>query len=172
MNWYQKTAQEVLSEFNVDPEAGLKGDQIRERIRTFGLNLLAQKKQDSWLNLFIRQFESPLIYILIIAAVLVLFLGDLVDALIIVAVIGINSVIGTIQEGRARNSLERLRTLTRHRALVKRGGEEVLISADDLVPGDILIIKEGDRVSADARIIKEESLRVDEAVLTGEAYSV
>lgn len=172
MHWYQKTALEVLSEFSVDPEAGLKGDQIRERVRTFGLNLLAQKKQDSIFDLFIRQFESPLVYILFIAAVLVLFLGDLVDALVIMAVIAINSIVGTIQEGRARNSLERLRTLTRHKALVRRGREEVLIWADELVPGDILILKEGDRVGADARIIKGESLRVDEAVLTGEAYSV
>ncbi len=83
-----------------------------------------------------------------------------------------NSIVGAIQEGKARNSLEKLRSLTHHKALVRRGGEEVLISADEIVLGDILILKEGDRIGADARIVKEESFKVDEAILTGEAYAV
>ncbi len=172
MNWYQKKSTEIFVELNVLPEKGLGVEEVKKRLAQYGLNVLAKDKKETYLNLFIKQFKSPLIYILLIAALLVFFLGDILDGAVILAVIVINSVIGTIQEGRAINSLEKLRSLTRHKAIVRRDGEEILISAEEIVPGDILIIKFGDRISADARIIKEESFKVDEAILTGEAYAV
>lgn len=169
--WYQKSAKEVLGEWKVTPE-GLNYDDAARRLKTFGPNQLAQSKKESELEIFVRQFKSPLIYILIFAAILVVFLGKSVDALVILAVITINAVVGTVQEGKAKNSLERLRSLTRHKALVRRDGKDILVSSEEVVPGDILIIKEGDRVVADARIFESQSLRVDESILTGEAYSV
>ena len=172
MNWYQKPSEEILSEFDVSFEKGLIEKFVKEKLHQFGYNVLAKEKRETILDLFIRQFKSPLIYILFAAAALVFFLGDILDGTVILAVIAINSIVGTIQEGRARNSLEKLRALTRHKALVRREGEEVQISAEEIVPGDILIINSGDRISADARIIKLESLKVDESILTGEAYSV
>jgi len=171
MQWYQKSAQEVLSEWKVTQE-GLDYDDAARRLKTYGLNQLAKQKKESDLDIFVRQFKSPLIYILIFAAILVVILGKGVDALVILAVITINAVVGAIQEGKAKNSLERLRSLIRHKALVRRDGKELLVSSDEVVPGDILIIKEGDRVTADARIFESQSLKVDESILTGEAYSV
>ncbi len=170
MNWYKKSSKEVLGKFKVNLEKGLSSRDVSDRLKQYGPNILAREKKETILGLFIRQFKSPLIYILLVAAILVLLLGDFVDALVIMAVITINSIVGTVQEGRARNSLNRLRSLTRHKALVRRDGDELLISAEDIVPGDILILKEGDRVGADGRIVRSETLKIDESVMTGEAY--
>lgn len=172
MDWYQKTAQSILEEFQVDHQKGLTPQQASLNLRQYGPNTLAHAKGETLLNIFIRQFKSPLIYILILASFLVIFLGNITDAIVIIAVITINAIIGTFQEGKAKNSLEKLKNLTHHKALVRRNSQELLISQDEVVPGDILILHEGDRVSADARIIKAESLRVDESILTGEAYTV
>lgn len=172
MNWYQKSLKVVLEEFGVDYSKGLSDSQVEERLKIHGPNILASRKKTSVLSIFIKQFRSPLIYILIFAATLVVLLGQRTDALVIIAVISINAIIGTVQEGRARNSLERLRSLTKHKALVRREGEDVLIPSEEVAQGDILILHEGDRIAADARVIKAESLTVDEAILTGEAYPV
>ncbi len=170
--YYQKTAQEVVSEFSTSLEKGLSSFQAKDRLATFGPNEIAQKRTETIFEIFLRQFKSPLIYILIFAAALVLVLGGTIDALVILAVITFNSVIGTLQEGKARNSLARLKSLTKHRAVVRRGGEELLVSAESLVSGDILLLHEGDRVVADARIVKCDGLKVNEAILTGESEAV
>src|SRR3972149_7484712 len=167
MNWYQKPHSDILEELGVKPEQGLTPQQVKDRLVTFGTNVLAHSKKETILDIFARQFKSPLIYILILAAAFVISLGQTTDAIVILAVIFLNSVIGTIQEGKARNSLERLKSLTRHKALVRRAGEENLISAEDVVVGDILILKEGDWIGADARIYKSESLKINESILTG-----
>lgn len=172
MHWYQKTVQAVLEELSVKEKDGLSYNQAASRLATFGPNTLYSAKKETILDIFIRQFKSPLIYILIFAAALVSFLDQTVDAVVIIAVITINAAIGTIQEGKARNSLERLKSLTSYKALVRRDGQEILIHTDHVVPGDILILHEGDKVPADAKIITAESLKVDEATLTGEAYAV
>lgn len=170
--YYQKSTKEVCEELSVDTQTGLTTPIFRERLNSFGLNILARAKSESIFDIFLRQFQSPLIYVLIVAASLVLALGDILDAIVIIAVIVINSIVGTIQEGKARSSLARLRNLTRHRALVRRNGEEILISAEEVVPGDILILKAGEKVCADARIIKSDNLKTSESFLTGEALPV
>ncbi|MCR4324514.1 MAG: cation-transporting P-type ATPase [Candidatus Curtissbacteria bacterium] len=172
MNYYQKSTRDVLDELSTSQDGGLSYDQAASRLRTFGSNILASKKKETLADIFLRQFKSPLIYILIFAAILVSFFGKAIDAIVIILVITINAVVGTIQEGKAKNSLEKLQSLTRHKALVRRDSEEILVSSEEVVPGDILIIHEGDRISADSRIIIAESLKVDESVLTGEAYAV
>ena len=172
MSWYQKTAQSVLEELGVKEDQGLSYDQAAARLKTFGPNILASKKRETLADIFVRQFKSPLIYILIFAAFLVLLLGQSTDALVILAVIIVNALVGTVQEGKANNSLARLKTLTKHKNLVRRNGQETIIPSEDIVPGDILILYEGDKVAADARIINAQSLTIDEAILTGEAYPV
>src|SRR3989338_5411985 len=172
MNYYQKTAQEVVVEFSTDIQKGLSTSEAKDRIVTFGYNELAQKRQETIFDIFVRQFKSPLIYILIFAAALVLTLGAKIDALVILAVIIFNSIVGTIQEGKARNSLSRLKSLTKHKAVVRRDEEEFLISAEEVVCGDVLILHEGDKIVADARIIVCEGLKVDESILTGESQAV
>lgn len=169
--WYQKTAKEILSDLNVELANGLTCEQVGERLRTFGPNVFAKGKKETLFDIFIRQFKSPLVYILIIAAVLIVILGQSIDAIVILVVVTFNAVIGTFQEGRAQNSLERLKSLTRHKVLVRRAGEEVLISSEEVVCGDILIFNAGDKVAADARIVKAEELAVNESILTGEAYT-
>ncbi|KKR65180.1 MAG: Cation-transporting ATPase, E1-E2 family [Candidatus Curtissbacteria bacterium GW2011_GWA1_40_47] len=154
-DYYQKTAKEVCEEFSVKPEKGLSIRQAKDRLQTFGPNILAQSKK-----------------ILVFAAALVLLFGQSTDALVILAVIILNAIVGTIQEGRAKNSLERLKKLIRHKAVVRRDSEEMLIASDEVAPGDVLILHEGDRIAADARLIKAESLTTDESILTGEAYTV
>src|SRR3990167_6171123 len=170
--YYQKTAQEVVSEFSTNLEKGLSVSTAKDRLATFGPNEIAQRRTETILEIFLQQFKSPLIYILIFAAALVLVLGGKIDALVILAVITFNSIVGTIQEGKARNSLARLKSLTKHKAVVRRDGEEILVSAEDLVGGDILLLHEGDRILADARIIACKGLKVNESILTGEAEAV
>ena len=172
MNWYQKPLDVIREEFAVNPQKGLSDSLVQERLKKFGPNILASGKKETILGIFIKQFKSPLIYILVFAAILVIFLGQKIDAVVIITVISINALIGTIQEGRARNSLEKLKSLTRHKALVRREGEEVLIPSEEVVPGDILILHEGDRIPADGRLIKAENFATDESILTGEAYTV
>lgn len=172
MNWYKVSAKSVCEELGVDVDSGLSHREAAKRLASYGPNELAKKKKETILLIFLRQFKSPLIYILILAAGVVFALGQVIDALVILAVLILNSVIGAFQEGKAKNSLEKLKSLTRHKALVIRGGVEVLISSEEVVLGDVLVLKEGDRIVADARLITLESLKVDESVLTGEAYSV
>lgn len=172
MPWYQKSSHTVLSEFKVDPAVGLADVQGAENLKKFGPNILASKKRETLADIFFRQFKSPLIYILVLAAVLVFSLGQKTDSVVILAVVTINAVVGTFQEGRARNSLEKLRDLTRKKALVRRNGEEKLVFSEEVVPGDILIVREGDKVVADGRIFSASSLTIDESALTGEAYPV
>ena len=172
MSWYQKSAQAVLEGWNVTDNQGLSSEQAISQLKTYGSNILASRRKETLADIFVRQFKSPLIYILILAAILVLSLGQTTDAIVIIAVITVNAIVGTIQEGRARNSLERLKSLTKHKASVRRDGQEILIPSEEIVPGDILILHEGDRIAADARIIKSENLTIDESVLTGEAIPV
>ncbi len=172
MNWYQKTARLVLEEFKVDPAVGLNSEQTTENLKKFGPNVLASKRKETIVDIFTRQFKSPLIYILLLAAFLVFSLGQKADSLVVLGVVMVNAVIGTFQEGKARNSLERLRDLTKRKALVRRNGKETLITSEEVVPGDILILREGDRVAADGRVIIATSLTIDESALTGEAYPV
>ncbi|MEX2027876.1 MAG: HAD-IC family P-type ATPase [Candidatus Curtissbacteria bacterium] len=172
MNWYQKTAKAALDELEVDFLKGLSAAQVQHRLKTIGPNTLASKRRQTLLDIFVKQFKSPLIYILIAAAALVGFLGERTDAVVIMGVLVINAIIGTFQEGKARNSLEKLKSLTKHRALVRRDGQDISVSAEEVVPGDIIILHEGDRIVADARIVESQSLTVDESILTGEAYTV
>jgi Ca2+-transporting ATPase len=172
MDWYKVSAQDACKEFDVKPDRGLSASEALSRLIKYGQNILATRKKQSILGIFLEQFKSPLIYILFLASAVVFGFGQYIDGLVILAVLVVNAVIGAFQEGKAKNSLEKLKSLTRHKALVKRDGEEILISSEEVVPGDILVLKEGDRVVADARLIEYEGLRVDESVLTGEAFAV
>jgi len=172
MAWYKETSNKVLKEFGVAKESGLTKSQAEENLKTYGRNVLAARKKETIPSIFIRQFKSPLIYILILAAALVFSLGQITDGWVILSIVIFNAFIGTFQEGRARNSLEKLKDLTKHKALVLRNGEDILLLSEEVVPGDIIVLREGDRVCADARIIIAESLKLDEAILTGEAYPI
>ena len=170
---YQKTAQEVLSALDVDQSTGLTTQEVKQRRAKYGSNTLPEAKPDSWFVIFLHQFQSPLIYILVIAAGIVFIFGeDKIDALVIIAVVLINAVIGMVQEGKARNILQKLKSFIKTEALVIRDGEKKVINDSELVVGDIIELQEGSRVPADARIISLNSLQIEEAALTGESDPV
>ncbi|MCL4229858.1 HAD-IC family P-type ATPase [Candidatus Dependentiae bacterium] len=173
MNVYQKTKQELAKEFSTDLEHGLSQNDATQRLKRYGQNALPEGERESWFIVFLRQFKSPLIYVLCIAALIVLIAGEKIyDAFIIAVILLFNAVIGMLQEGRARTILEGLRKLSKTTSLVIRDGHEELIDDTLLVPGDIIVIQDGSKVPADARIIEAHNVRVDEAILTGESDSV
>jgi len=169
MNWHQKTADEVLKHWRVDSGNGRLESEIPSLYHEFGLNTLPEPKRRTIFSIFIHQFLSPLIYLLLVAAGFAFFVGDQKDALVILTVVILNALIGAIQEGKAEQSLESLRKLSQLKAKVVRDGREKEIEARDLVPGDLVLVAAGDAVPTDCRIVESASLAVSEAALTGES---
>lgn len=170
-NWHTQSVKYVLEYFE-SSDSGLDGQEASIRLEKYGKNVFSEGKKESIFLIFFRQFSSPLIYILIVASVIVWILGQVTDALIIAAVLVFNSIIGAIQEGRAQNTLLALKKYTQTTATVLREDKELIISDEDVVPGDILIIREGQKVPADARVMVSNNIRVDEASLTGESAPI
>lgn len=172
MTWYQYTKSQLEQEFKVTVEQGLSQTEAQNRILTYGPNTLAGKQPDSWAVIFFRQFKSPLIYVLLACAATIYYLGDITDAAIILVVLIFNAVLGTVQEGRSARTLESLKKLSAVYATVLRDGKELIVPESEVVPGDVLMLIEGQRVVADARVVLSVSLSVDEAPLTGESGGV
>lgn len=170
-DWYKKSTKEILEELN-SSQLGLSQKEAKLRLEKYGPNRLPEAKKDGYFLIFLRQFQSPLIYILFSASFIVLILNEVVDSLIIFAVLIFNAIVGTIQEGRAQNALLALKRLSETNAVVIREGREIIIPDTEITVGDIIFIKEGDIIPADARIIASNNLRVDEAMLTGESKPV
>ena len=170
-SWHTKSPTAVIEELR-SSERGLSDAEAVLRLQQYGPNKLPEAKVDGMLVIFLRQFQSPLIYILAAASVVVFILGETVDGSIILAVLFFNAIVGSIQEGKAQNSLLALKKFVETKATVLRDGKEVIIPDTELVPGDILILQEGEKIPADARIIVSNNLKVDEASLTGESEPV
>ena len=170
-NWYEQTTEQVFAFFNSSFD-GLTHEIVLANQQRYGQNKLPEAKTDSLFLIFLRQFTSPLVYILLAVSIIVFFLGDVTDAIVIAVVLLLNAIIGTVQEGRAQNTLAALKRFVQTTALVRRSGVETMIADTALVPGDIVIIREGDKIPADGRIILSQGLNVDEASLTGESEPV
>ncbi|MDP3169538.1 MAG: HAD-IC family P-type ATPase, partial [Polaromonas sp.] len=170
--WHALPASGVLAQLACDPALGLSAAEVEKRRASEGSNALPEPPRRSMLAVFARQFKSPLIYILFAAAVLAVVMAHYGDAVVILAVVLVNAVVGTFQEGRAERSMASLRRLAALRVRVLRDGQEALIAARELVPGDLLLLAAGDAVGADARLIEEAQLQVAEAALTGESVPV
>ncbi|MDH3318279.1 MAG: HAD-IC family P-type ATPase, partial [Betaproteobacteria bacterium] len=151
---------------------GLARDEAARRLALFGRNTLPRAAPRSLAAIFLRQFASPLMLVLIGAALLSLLLRDWADAAFILAAVLINALIGTHQESSAERAAEALRNLVSARALVERDGEERDIDAGELVPGDLVLLESGAKVPADLRLVAEQRLSVDESLLTGESLAV
>lgn len=162
------SADEVLRALKSNPD-GLSRSEVAERLKSYGPNSLPKPRLPGVATYFFRQFLSPLIYILLLAAAASLMLGEWQDSIFIFAVLMVNSAIGTVQEYSAERSAEALRNLVRTRARVIREEEEYEVDAEELVPGDIVLIESGRKVPADVRLIFAQSLEVDESLLTGES---
>lgn len=152
-------------------EKGLTTKEANVRIKKFGKNVLPQKKKDSIFKLFFMQLNSPMTFILIIAVILSLSIGETVDAFFIIFVILIDCILGTVQEWRASKSADALKKLIQVENQVLRDGKEIVKKAELLVPGDIVLLTSGDKVSADMRIISAHNLKIDESTLTGESIA-
>ncbi len=168
MNWYQSTVKETFEKLRAS-ESGLSDSEIKERLLQFGLNKFIEEEKTSRLKILIHQFTSPLIYILLIAGVVTIFLKEYIDSGVIFAVVILNAIIGYIQEYKAEESVRALKKMVVPKAKVLREGKEKEINSEDLVPGDIVLLASGVRVPADLRLFKTIELRVEEAMLTGES---
>ncbi len=171
MNWYQFEVDEVFKRLDTS-EYGLTIEEAKKRLAEFGPNKLAEAERISKLKIIIQQFKSPLIYILLIAAIVTAFLQEYIDTGVILAVLIMNAVIGFIQEFKAEKSIRALKSMVIPKARVNREGREKEISSDELVPGDIVFLSSGARIPADLRLFRTIELRVDEAILTGESIPV
>ncbi|MEK7188044.1 MAG: HAD-IC family P-type ATPase [Patescibacteria group bacterium] len=169
--WYAASEEDLFSAFQTE-ESGLVAEEVKRRLKEYGPNALPDKKAPGVVRIFLAQFLSPLIYILIGAAALVFYTGETVDAVIILLVLFFNAIVGTIQEGKAQKTLFALRQFVETSASVMREGEIMVVPDREVVPGDILILQEGDKVPADARVISSESLKLNESSLTGESVPV
>ena len=168
MNWYQLSIKEILHKLETS-EKGLTDAESKQRLAQYGPNKFAEEERISKLKILLHQFTSPLIYILLIAGVVTIFLKEYIDSGVIFAVVILNAVIGYIQEYKAGESVRALKKMVIPKAKVLREGKEKEINSEDLVPGDIVLLASGVRVPADLRLFKTIELRVEEAMLTGES---
>lgn len=151
---------------------GLSPDEARRRLSEYGSNTLEVKKKKTVLGMLLRQLTDFMILILIAAAVVSGVVGDLTDTIVILAIVVINAVVGVIQEWRAEKAIEALQNMAARNARVMRGGRSLEISADDLVPGDVVVLEAGNIIPADLRLAEVYTLKVDESSLTGESLNV
>lgn len=171
-HWHAQSAAQVLQALAVDPAQGLSPDAVVQRLRTHGHNRLPTVRGLSAWRRFLLQFHNPLIYVLLIAGGVTLALRSHVDAVVILAVVLINALIGFVQEGQAEKAMDAVRGLLASRAHVWRSGARQPVAAEDLVPGDLVLLESGDKVPADLRLLRCKNLRITEAALTGESVPV
>jgi magnesium-transporting ATPase (P-type) len=167
--WHALEVPEVAEHLDVELDAGLAADDAARRLDEHGPNELATEEPRSNLDIVIAQFKSPLIYILLVAAVVTVLIDEYTDAAVIAAVLVINAVIGFIQERKADRSVNALMELASPTSRVLRDGRKVEIDARELVPGDLVLLQSGDRVPADLRVVTANQLAIDESLLTGES---
>lgn len=169
--YYLQTKDEVLKEFHTSSD-GLSTKQAEENLAKYGKNALVEGKKKTTFQVFLEQFKDLMVIILIIAAVISAFTGELESTLVIIAVLILNAVLGTVQHIKAEKSLESLKSLSSPSAKVLRNGEKIEIDSKDVVPGDIMLLEAGDMVTADGRILDNFSLQVNESSLTGESTNI
>ena len=168
---YKFIIEEVFKKVNSDIN-GLSNKEALKRLERDGDNTLPKKKDESFLHIFVKELEDPIVILLIITAVFSLLIGEVVDALVIFFIIIVDLLLGSIQEWKAGKSVSNLSNMIEVNTLVKRDGEEISIHSSNLVVGDIVFLASGDKISADMRIIECNNFTVDESVLTGESIAV
>ena len=169
---YLQDASAVLADLAVDPAQGLADAEARARQDQYGKNALPSDEGVNWTQLILGQFKDVMVIILIVAAVISAILGEATDVVVILAIVVLNAMLGIYQEYQAEQALAALSRLQVPQVRVRRGGHIHEISAEDLVPGDIVLIGEGDRIPADGRLIETINLQIEEAALTGESIPV
>lgn len=166
--WHSIGAHELHREFEVDVGTGLTDENVVERRKTYGDNRISPPRTDNFAEILLHQFKNPLIIILVSAGAISIFLGEKTDALVIGITVLANTIIGAFQEGKATKAFSALQKHLTHQAVVLRDRKERQVGSEEVVPGDVIVLRAGDYVPADARIIQSRNLRVNESVLTGE----
>lgn len=170
---FPKSIAYISESYQTDTVKGLSTNEAQERLKRYGLNVFSEAKQETWTEVFLSQFQNPLIYMLLVASLIIFFVGnDKLDAFIIMGVLFFNAIIGTIQEGRTRSILDSLKRFVKATTIVIRDGKKQLIDDSQLTVGDIILLQEGQQVPADAYIIASSHLKLDESMLTGESEAV
>jgi len=167
-NYHNLSWEKVVRKLDSDDEKGLSEGKAKLRQEEFGKNVLPEEKAFSKLKIFLEQFSSPLIYILVIAGIITLLLEDFSDSAVIFGAIILNTIVGFFQENKATETLRKLKKVVKIKAEVIRDGNTKIVDSEELVPGDIIILNPGDKVPADARIIEAYNLKINEMALTGE----
>ena len=168
---HQKSSEEVMNTLGVT-DKGLTSDEVKKRHEQFGFNELAEGKRKSTLQVFLEQFKDFLVIILIVAALISAFLGEIESTAVIMVVVILNAILGTVQHVKAEQSLNSLKALSSPTAKVLRDGQMIEIPSKEVVAGDILYLDAGDYVPADGRLMESHSLQVNESSLTGESLAV
>ena len=176
--WETLRKEEVLQKFRTDRKRGLTNDEVQVRKQKYGANKLGDKPKETLLIKFIKQFNDFMIIILIIASIVSACISyiqgenDYIDSIIIIAIVTLNAIMGVVQEAKAEKSIEALKEMTPPKAKVIRNNISSDINAEELVPGDIVILEAGNYVPADCRLIESYNLKVEESSLTGETESI
>ena len=170
-SWHTESIKTVLSSLKTTVN-GLSKEEVNSRLAMYGSNRLPEAKTRGSLIRFFCQFHNVLIYVLIAASVVTVMLGHWVDGSVIMAVVFLNALIGFVQEGKAEDALRAIRQMLSPNAMVLRDNRQITIKAEELLPGDIVLLQSGDKVPADLRLLRVKGLQIQESVLTGESMAV
>ncbi|WP_296114541.1 cation-translocating P-type ATPase [uncultured Anaerococcus sp.] len=169
---YKGSLNEVIKKHETDAKRGLTSSEASARLEKYGPNSIESSNKKSLFKKIIEQIVDPMVILLIIAAIVSAFTGDVIECVIIIAIVVINAIMSIIQEGRAEDSVAALQKMSSPEATVIRDGQRKHVKAEDLVPGDIVVLETGDIIPADMRLIESSNLKIDESSLTGESVAV
>ncbi len=169
VRWHALPSADVATRLGVVPEKGLDEPEVRKRLDIYGANKISARRGKHPVLRFLLQFREPLMYILLAAGVVTAAIGQLVDSTVIFGVVLVNAIAGFIQEMRADKAMEALISMVTTEATVVRGGSRKRVSSSELVPGDVVILRSGDKVPADIRLFQTRDLGIDESAITGES---
>ncbi len=168
MDWHSISVEETLKQLKSSAD-GLSDSETESRLKQYGYNKLAESKRKTKAQLFLQQFKNFLVGVLIVAGIVSFAVGEILDAAAIFGIVILNALLGFLQENKAEHSLDALKKMTAPKTIVIRNGKKIIIDSVLLVPGDVIYLEAGSKVPADARLIEEMNLKIDEAVLTGES---
>ena len=169
--WYQLEKNKVLQELKTTSD-GLSDNEVRKRLEEVGYNELPKSNKENIFTIFIGEFKDPIVLVLIVTIIFSLFIHEVIDALAISFIVLVDILMGTIQEWKARKNAEALSSMIKFNVKVLRNQKEVMIDSRYLVPGDIVFLESGNKVSADLRILESKNLQLNESALTGESLAV
>lgn len=170
--WYMRTAEDTLKFWDTSQDEGLSTNEVKKRLNKFGYNEMTEKAKTPWWKQLFAQFQDFMVLVLLGATLISAFLGEYVDAVTILAIVIINAILGFVQEFRAEQSMQALKKLAAPTAQVIRNGMLQQIPAKELVPGDMMVLEAGGKLSADGRLVSAQGIEVEEAALTGESLPV